>query len=76
MESEVITLQDIYKFKLAQVLGDRTVIGQLEATKLRPAFLHKFEKRGVELPGYLFAASTSEPTAPPTTYVTSGVESS
>jgi pilus assembly protein CpaF len=66
MESEIITLQDIFTFKIDQVLGDRTVLGQLEATKLRPAFLHKFAKRGVELPGYLFAGALPEqqPTAP------------
>jgi pilus assembly protein CpaF len=63
MESEVITLQDLYTFKIDQVLADRTVVGQLEATKLRPAFIHKFEKRGVELPGYLFAGTTTEATA-------------
>jgi pilus assembly protein CpaF len=60
MESEIITLQDIYTFKIDQVLADRTVIGKLEPTKLRPTFLHKFEKRGVELPGYLFATSGSD----------------
>jgi pilus assembly protein CpaF len=63
MESEVITLQDLYTFKIDQVLADRTVVGQLEATKLRPAFIHKFEKRGVELPGYLFAGTNTEATA-------------
>jgi pilus assembly protein CpaF len=57
MESEIITLQDIYSFKLDQILADRTVIGKLEATKLRPQFLHKFEKRGIDLPSYLFAGN-------------------
>jgi pilus assembly protein CpaF len=60
MESDIITLQDIYTFKIDQVLADRTVIGKLEPTKLRPTFLHKFEKRGIELPGYLFATSGSD----------------
>jgi pilus assembly protein CpaF len=74
MESEVITLQDIYTFKIEQVLADRTVVGQLEATKLRPAFIHKFEKRGVELPGYLFAGNNSEtPVAAPSAFVAPGM---
>jgi len=34
------------------------VIGDLEATGLRPSFLYKFEKRGVSLPTDLFAAKT------------------
>jgi pilus assembly protein CpaF len=54
MESEVITLQDIYKFEIERVLPDHTVIGKLESTRLRPAFLHKFHKHGIELPDYLF----------------------
>jgi pilus assembly protein CpaF len=54
MESEVITLQDIFEFKVDQVTSDRVVIGSLHATGLRPAFLHKFEKRGVSLPNSLF----------------------
>jgi pilus assembly protein CpaF len=57
MESDIITLQDIYTFNIDQVLADHTVIGKLEATRLRPTFLHKFEKRGVDLPSYLFAGN-------------------
>jgi pilus assembly protein CpaF len=69
MESDIITLQDIYTFKLEQVLGDRTVLGQLEATRLRPAFLHKFEKRGVELPGYLFTGPSGEAQTAPASFI-------
>ena len=54
MESDVITLQDIFEFKVERVTPERVVIGQLEATGLRPTFLHKFEKRGVNLPVDLF----------------------
>jgi pilus assembly protein CpaF len=69
MESEIITLQDIYTFNIEQVLADRTVIGCLEATKLRPAFLHKFQKRGVELPSHLFMGQTGEATSHASPYV-------
>ena len=56
MESDVITLQEIYCFKIERVLSDRTVIGKLEPTGLRPGFLYKFEKHGVELPPNLFGS--------------------
>ena len=59
MESDVVTMQDIFEFKLEQITADRVVIGSLQATGLRPSFLHKFEKRGVELPHSLFAAARS-----------------
>jgi pilus assembly protein CpaF len=54
MESEVITLQEIFSFKIEEVRRDRTVKGKLEPTGLRPSFLYKFEKRGVTLPNDLF----------------------
>jgi pilus assembly protein CpaF len=55
MESEVITLQDIFEFKVDEVTSERIVVGSLRSTGLRPSFLHKFEKRGVALPVTLFA---------------------
>jgi pilus assembly protein CpaF len=60
MESDVITLQDIFEFKVERVTPERVVIGELAATGLRPTFLHKFEKRGVSLPNDLFAANTPQ----------------
>jgi pilus assembly protein CpaF len=54
MESEVITLQEIFAFKIENVLADRTVIGRLESTGLRPTFLYKFEKRGIGMPNEIF----------------------
>jgi pilus assembly protein CpaF len=57
MESDVITLQELYEFKIEQVLQDSTVVGNLRCTGLRPSFLHKFQKRGVELPPGMFAGA-------------------
>jgi pilus assembly protein CpaF len=54
MESDVITLQDIFEFKIERVTPERVVIGQLGSTGLRPTFLYKFDKRGVSLPVDLF----------------------
>jgi pilus assembly protein CpaF len=55
MESDVITLQEIFAFKLENVRQDRTVVGRLQPTGLRPTFLYKFEKRGISLPNDYFA---------------------
>src|SRR6185437_15244698 len=60
MESDVITLQEIFAFKIEDILRDRTVVGRLEATGLRPTFLHKFEKRGITLPNDLFVIPGAE----------------
>jgi pilus assembly protein CpaF len=60
MESEIITLQELYTFKVERVTAERAVIGQLDSTRLRPSFLHKFLKRGLEPPNYLFATDGGE----------------
>ena len=53
MESDVITLQELFQFCVERVNADR-IVGTLQSTGLRPMFLHKFEKRGVTLPVGLF----------------------
>jgi pilus assembly protein CpaF len=50
MEGDVITMQDLFRFKVRDVLADRTVQGALEPTGIRPGFGDKFEKRGIRLP--------------------------
>jgi pilus assembly protein CpaF len=62
MESDIITLQDLYEFKIEQVMQDRTVLGQLHPTGLRPNFVHKFLKRGIELPPTMFSGNGHGPT--------------
>ena len=54
MESEVITLQDIFEYRIKEITSERVVVGNLAPTGLRPTFLSKFEKRGVTLPTGLF----------------------
>ena len=63
MESDIITLQELYEFRIEQVLPDRTVLGKLEPTGLRPGFMYKFEKHGIELPLSLFGLNGSQPSA-------------
>jgi pilus assembly protein CpaF len=56
MESEIITLQDLYTFQVDAVAATNHVVGALRPTGLRPGFLHKFERRGIELPAELAQA--------------------
>jgi pilus assembly protein CpaF len=53
MESDVITMQDLFTFEVEGMTPDRRVLGQLKSTGLRPGFLDKFEKRAVSLPTWL-----------------------
>jgi pilus assembly protein CpaF len=54
MESDVITMQELFKFQIDEVTRDGTIVGGLRPTGLRPTFLEKFEKRGISLPLGLF----------------------
>ena len=68
MEADVVTLQDLFTFKFSEVANDGKIVGQLAPTGLRPASLHKFEKRGITLPLSMFHAGAplgnGAPTAP------------
>ncbi|MHB1571750.1 MAG: CpaF family protein [Solirubrobacteraceae bacterium] len=57
MESEVITLQDLYTFKVDAVAATNHIVGSLKPTGLRPGFLDKFERRGIEVPRDLAVAA-------------------
>jgi pilus assembly protein CpaF len=63
MEVDVITLQDIYEFKVDGVAAGGKVNGRLIPTGLRPSFVHKFEKHGLTLPSDLFTAAGQYPRA-------------
>jgi pilus assembly protein CpaF len=56
MESDMITLQDIYEFRVDGVDSEGKVLGSLQPTGLRPVFHKKFEKHGIELPTDIFQA--------------------
>jgi len=60
MESDVITMQELFKFQIDEVRRDGNIVGGLRATGLRPTFLQKFEKRGIALPLGLFQAHQPE----------------
>ncbi len=64
MEADVITLQELFKFKPGPVASTRTAAGALESTGLRPTFLGKFELRGVKTPGWAAPAATLNPARP------------
>jgi len=57
MESDVITLQELFTYKVERVTDEHVTVGTLVSTGLRPTFLSKFEKRGVALPAGLFHES-------------------
>ena len=55
MEGDVITMQEIYRFKRRGISSEGKVVGQFEATGVRPLFLDRLKIAGVEIPPHLFA---------------------
>jgi pilus assembly protein CpaF len=61
MEADVITLQDLYKFEVDAVASTSHIVGELRPTGLRPGFLEKFKRRGIELPVDFGGSARVEP---------------
>ena len=59
MEGDVITLQKLFEFKVDHFDEERRIVGRLHPTGLRPGFLGKFERHGIELLLSLFGGTAS-----------------
>lgn len=54
MEGEIVTMQDIFLFRMTGRDADNRVLGHFEATGIRPKFLDTLSSHGVELSPDLF----------------------
>lgn len=54
MESDVVTMQEIFRFRIRGRDEQNRVIGHFEATGIRPRFLEQMFAHGVDLPMSLF----------------------
>lgn len=54
MEGDVITMQEIFRFRMKGRDDDGKVLGHFEATGIRPKFMNELSNRGVTLPSELF----------------------
>jgi pilus assembly protein CpaF len=56
MESEVITMSEIFAFQ-QQGVRDGKVVGQIRPTGIRPRCIEKLQQNGINLPPYIFGFS-------------------
>jgi pilus assembly protein CpaF len=61
MESDVITLQELYQFRVDAHASGRSVVGALHPTGLRPTFIEKFERWGVKIPACMATPGGQNP---------------
>jgi pilus assembly protein CpaF len=55
MEEDVISMQEIFRFRRLGRGTDGKVMGQYESTGVRPRFMETLQARGIDLPNGLFA---------------------
>ena len=58
MESDIITMQEIYAFEKAGVTQDGKVIGRFRATGVRPKICERLKASGIHLPPDMFEGVT------------------
>ena len=54
MEGEVITTQEVYRFRRRGITAEGQVVGTFEATGVRPLFTDRLKVAGIELPASMF----------------------
>src|SRR5688500_7613933 len=54
MEGDVVTTQEVYRFRRRGITAEGQVVGQFEATGVRPLFVERLNVAGVELPPNMF----------------------
>jgi pilus assembly protein CpaF len=58
MEGETISMQEIYRFRMTGRDAEGNVLGQFEASGIRPHFMATLESHGIQLPSELFRHGT------------------
>lgn len=56
MEGDIVTLSDIFKFDQTGVTSNGKVLGEMEATGLRPLFTPRLEATGIKLRSEIYGA--------------------
>jgi pilus assembly protein CpaF len=54
MEGDVVTTQEVYRFRRRGITAEGQVVGQFEATGVRPLFVERLKISGVDLPPQMF----------------------
>src|SRR6266513_2140680 len=60
MESDVITLQDLFTYEVDAGTNGESTVGSLKPSGLRPLFLDKFARRGVKIPDSIVAVPQTQ----------------
>lgn len=60
MQGDVVTLQEVFRFKEESFSSSGKIIGQFQASGIIPTCIEKFEKKGIKIPRDLFTTKSSQ----------------
>ena len=60
MQGDVVTLQEVFRFKEEGFTKDGKITGQFQASGIIPTCIDKFEKKGLKIPRDLFTTKSSK----------------
>ena len=66
MQGEIVTLQEVFRFKEESFTKEGKIIGQFQASGIIPSCIERFEKRGLKIPRDLFMTKNSSEAKKPT----------
>jgi pilus assembly protein CpaF len=56
MEGDVISMQELFRYRRQGITDAGEVVGEFQATGVRPVFMERLHIAGIDLPARLFLA--------------------
>ena len=74
MQGEVVTLQEVFRFKEEGFTKSGKIIGQFQASGIIPTCIEKFERKGIKIPRDLFMTKDSKAIKKPSLTLKAGIK--
>ena len=74
MQGDVITLQEVFRFKEEGFTKDGKILGQFQASGIIPTCIEKFERKGLKIPRDLFMTKDSKTMQKPSLSLKSSIQ--
>ena len=74
MQGDVITLQEVFRFKEEGFTKDGKIVGQFQASGIIPTCIEKFERKGLKIPRDLFMTKNSKTMKKPSLSLKSSIQ--
>ena len=73
MQGDVVTLQEVFRFKEEDFTKSGKIIGQFQASGIIPTCIEKFERKGIKIPRDLFMTKDSKDIKKPSLTLKAGI---